>query len=219
MRDSSGRAGERSRPKREITRDRIMTAARAVFAHHPYHSASMRMIGRAGRFDHALIRYHFPSKAKLFGALLEGVCDELVAVNRSFLEGLAGLPLDEAIGLYLDRFLDYHDHDPTALRIITLNIALSDRPDTIPGYRRIPEVLTRTRETFEQALPLPAPADEVARYHYAFNNLLINFLGAGSCQMIILGMKGRDADYRAWVKKTMTYLFLPPLKMLMRERG
>ncbi len=219
MRKTSSRAGGRGRPKRELTRERIMKAARAVFAHHPYHSASMRMIGRAGKFDHALIRYHFPSKAKLFGALLAEVCDELVEANRSCLEGLAGLPPDGAIARYLDRFLDYHDDHPAALRIITLNIALADRPDAIPGYRRIPEVLTRTRETFEQALPVPAPADEVARYHYAFNNLLINFLGAGSCQMIILGMKGRDADYRAWVKKTMTFLFLPPLKKLMGESG
>ncbi|TAL34010.1 MAG: TetR/AcrR family transcriptional regulator [Spirochaetes bacterium] len=219
MKGTSIRTGKGTRPKRELTRERIMAAARAVFAHHPYHSASMRMIGRAGKFDHALIRYHFPTKAGLFGTLLGEVCEELVAVNRSCLEGLTGIPLDKALARYLDRFLDFHFKDPAALRIIMLNIALADRPDAIPGYRRIPEVLTRTRATFEEALPVPAPPGETARYHYAFNNLLINFLGAGSCQMIILGMKGRDEEYRAWVKETMTYLFLPPLKRLAGENG
>ncbi len=216
----SGNAGKRGDPgkpsvKKELTRVRILSAARRVFARHPYHSASMRMIGAEGRFDHALIRYHFRTKAILFEALLGDICEELRGVNASCLERAAGLTLDLALGAYLDGFLDYHFADPSAFRIIILNLALSERPETIPGYRHIPEMLSKTGADFMRAAQVAEGSGGAERYFYSFNNLLINFLGAGACQRMLIGMKRNDPRYRQWVRDTMTYLFLPPLRELL----
>ena len=201
--------------KADITRRKIMAAARRVFAEYPYHSASMRMIGSAGRFNHALIRYHFPSKASLFEAVLTEICAEIYGVNIECLRGLEGLDPGGGFSRYLDSFLDHHFRHPTALRIVMLNLAMTRRPETLPGYLQIPEMLSKTRETFEQLIPPKNRTDDVRRFLYSFNNLVLNLLGASACQAKILNMNPSGAEYREWVKRTLELVFLPNLKSLM----
>ena len=197
------------------TRQRILDAAASVFARLPYHAASLRMIGREGDFNHEIIRYHFPSKAALFETVLSGICDGIYRANLSFLGEIAGLETGEGFSLYLDRFLDYHHRNPGALRIIVLNIAMTDDPESVPGYRHIPALLSRTRATFQEKLAVTAPDDEVARFLYGFNNLLLHLLGASYCQANILGLKHTGPKYREWVKRTMTEIFLPHMKRIL----
>jgi AcrR family transcriptional regulator len=209
-------SGEKDR-KADITRRKIMAAARRVFAEYPYHSASVRMIGSAGRFNHALIRYHFPSKASLFEAVLTEICEEIYGVNLELLEGLEGLSPEEGFSRYLDRFLDHHFRHPTALRIVMLNLAMTRRPETLPGYLQIPGMLGRTRETFEQLIPPKNRTDDVRRFLYSFNNLVLNLLGASACQAKILDMNPAGPEYREWVKRTLMLMFLPGLKAFLEE--
>lgn len=63
------------------TREMILAAARQTFSRHPYHAASIRMIADQGGFYHGLIRYHFPSKAAIFEAVVEELCRDLLAKN------------------------------------------------------------------------------------------------------------------------------------------
>lgn len=203
--------------KADITRRTIMTAARRVFAEYPYHSASIRMIGDAGKFKHAIIRYHFPSKASLFRAVLTEICAEIYDVNIECLQDLAGRSPDEGFSQYLDRFLDYHFRHPTALRIVMLNLAMTRRPETLPGYLQIPGMLSRTRATFEQLIPPKNRSDDVRRFLYSFNNLVLNLLGASACQAKILGMNPSGSEYREWVKRTLVLVFLPNLMKLLDE--
>lgn len=207
------------RPRAEATRAKIMATARKVFSRYPYPAASMRMIGKEGGFDHEIIRYHFPSKAALFETIAREICEDLYQANQVFLEGLASKRPEEGFALYLDRFLDYHYAHPEALRIIELNMSLSEDPQSIPGYRHIPEVLTRTRATFQEKIPLTAAPEQLERFLNSFNNLLLSYLASGYCQALTLGLEPDSRAYRAWVKKTLLEIFLPHLKRLIGESG
>ena len=205
--------------KAEATRARIMATARKVFSRYPYPAASMRMIGKEGGFDHEIIRYHFPSKAILFETITREICEDLYQANRMFFEGLIDMSPADGFALYLDRFMDYHYAHPEALRIIELNMSLSEDPQSIPGYSNIPEVLARTRSTFQEKIPLTAAPEQLERFLNSFNNLLLIYLASGYCQASTLGLKHDSLSYRAWVKKTLMEIFLPHLKRLIGETG
>lgn len=212
-RRAENRAGAKT-AKSEITRERILQAARRVLAEHPYNAASFRMIAKEGEFDHPLINYYFPCKADLFAAVVAQICEEFYQANIHCLEGLERMNPREGFSLYLDCFLEFNVRNPEPLRIIMLNIVQVDRLEEIPGYQHIPDVLARTRGTFEERIPLRASPDEIGMFLNSFNALIIWFLGAESSQAQILGMEPGDPEYLAWVKRTMTYLFLPRLEKL-----
>ena len=71
-----------------------------------------------------------------------------------FSDGLTKMDPEEGFPRYLDRFLDHHFRNPEALRIIVLNMVMTDEPESIPGYRYIPEMLASTRRTFQEKIPL-----------------------------------------------------------------
>ncbi len=74
--------------QKKATRLKILKAARKVFAQYAYHAASIRMIGKEAGIDHPLISYYFPSKAKLFEAVLADIVQEWNTANQDWIEGL-----------------------------------------------------------------------------------------------------------------------------------
>ncbi len=200
--------------KSEVTRERILRAARKAFAEHPYNAASFRMIGKEGGFDHPLINYYYPRKSDLFEAVVSEICEEFYQANLACFEGLDKMLPREGLSLYLDRFLDFNIENPEPLKIMMLNVAQVDRLDEIPGYQHIPEVMARTRRTFEEMANLKAPPEEIGMFQNSFNALVFFYLGAGVCQAEILGMDPHSSSYRKWVKDTLMYLFLPHLEKL-----
>ena len=210
---SPGAAGEKA-AKREVTRERILRAARKVFSEHPYNAASFRMIGREGGFDHPLINYYFPYKADLFEAVVSEICEEFYQANLACFEGLEKMLPREGLSLYLDRFLDFNVNNPEPMRIIMLNIAQVDMLGELPGYQHIPEVMARTRRTFEERANLKASPKEIGMFQNSFNALVFFYLGAGVCQAEILGIDPHSPGYRKWVKETLMYVFLPHLEKL-----
>lgn len=200
--------------KGEVTRERILKAARRVFSRHSYHAASFRMIGKEGGFEHPLINYYFPRKADLFEAVVAEICEEFYLANIACLEGVEGMSPREGFSLYLDRFLRFNMENPEPLSILMLNMAHTERLEEIPGYQLIPEVLSKTRSTFEERVPLRASADEVEMFINSYNALIITYLGASSCQARVLGMEPGSQEYLAWVKRTLMYIFLPQLQKL-----
>jgi len=204
----------KSSGRSEVTRDKILAAARQVFSEHPYHMATIRMIGTAGGFDHQLIAYYFPTKAGLFEAVLSEVCDEFYKANLSWYEGLDKLPLADSFSLFLDRFLEYHFQNPSPMRLLALNAALIERLEEIPGYQHIPDVLSKTRANFENNIRLNASPEDVERFINTFNTAIINYLGAAPSQSQILGLSSDSDEYRKWVKDTLMFVFLPVLRSL-----
>jgi AcrR family transcriptional regulator len=55
----------------ELSRGRILDAARELFAEHGYRAVSMRMVAKGLGYSHGAIYYHFQEKAELFCALVD----------------------------------------------------------------------------------------------------------------------------------------------------
>src|ERR687895_1614836 len=87
---SSGSSGVGERPHRDraATRQRLLDAARRLFAEHGYDHVTVRMIAAAADANVALINRYFGSKSGLFGEVLAGG-----PTVREAVEGdVAGLP-------------------------------------------------------------------------------------------------------------------------------
>lgn len=60
----------RRKAEQELSKDRILDAARDIFIQKGYQQASMRQIAQELGFSHGAIYYHFKNKAELFYALV-----------------------------------------------------------------------------------------------------------------------------------------------------
>lgn len=201
--------------KSAVTRKKILLAARRVFSKHPYKAATMRMIAAEGKFDHPLIRYYFPTKADLFKAVIAEVCEEFYLAGLSWLGDIKSLSPEKSIKFYLDKFLVFNRKNPEALKIFAINSSvLQDDPTEIPGYEYIPEVFARSRATFEAAIPLKASSDDLATFLTCFNTLLVSFLGADTCNAMMLGMDPASKEYEDWIKNALLTIFTPLAKQL-----
>jgi len=216
---SSAKAGNQKKnlkkPKKgDIARKKILQAARNVFSKHPYHSASIRMVGKQGRFDHPLIHYYFPSKQKLFEAVASELLEEFFEFEKSWYDGLSDLSLSDSLSVFIDRVLDFHFNTPEVLRVIMQNTAHIDRLKDLPGSNYYLEYHKRMFHNLQTEMHLEAPDEQIKKIVYSFNVLINNFLGAGSTYAQILGMEPESREYFAWVKEALQELFLPSLKKL-----
>jgi len=213
-RSAQHRGGKRN--QRTATREKILAAAKRVFAEHPYSSASIRMVGKTAGIDHPLISYYFPTKADLFEAVIEDVAETYYQANTSWFEGLGKLSASRSLSLYIDRLLDFTATNPEALRIIALNLVQPEESIIIPGYRRIQALLVSNTETFRKIAVLRSSTREIRMFTESFNTLVINYLGAPAYYAGILGMNPRSRAYLKWVKETLLFIFLPRLRQLLR---
>lgn len=206
--------------KSQRTKERILAAARAVFAKYSYEAGSIRMIAKEGGFDFGIIRYHFPSKADLFETVMEQACNEFQKVNARSLEGVKEIRIDDGFSLYLDRILDHYLKDPTALRILMNNIYLPMASDAdIPGYHHLPRVLGETRRNMKENIAPNAPVIKLNRFHDGLTAHMLMLLGASSCHAGLLGLEMDSPEYFSWVKKTLIYVYLPHLKQLIHHKA
>jgi AcrR family transcriptional regulator len=213
------RGAQRNKPpvkitKADVARQKILNAARTVFARFPYQAASIRMVGNEGGFDHPIINYYFPTKAALFEAVLAEICEEFFQANLACLARVEQLSLSDGFALYIDRFLDFNCKNPAPLRIIMLNFVQSNTLDELPGHQHIHTMLRETRRTFEGNIPLRASPEAIGMFIHSFNMLVMIYLGAGDCQAQILGMEPGSNAYRLWVKDSLIFIFLSHLKEL-----
>jgi AcrR family transcriptional regulator len=202
--------------QKPATREKILVAAKKVFAEHPYSSASIRMVGTAAGIDHPLISYYFPTKADLFEALVEDVAESYAQANTSWFEGLEELSPSRGLSLYLDRLFDFTSEHPETLRIVALNLVQPEESAIIPGYEQMQRLLTWNTETFRKVAALRSSPREIRMFTESFNALVINYLGAATYYAGILSMNPRSPAYRRWVKETLQLLFLPRLRQLIR---
>jgi AcrR family transcriptional regulator len=202
--------------KGDDTRKMILAAARQIFAAHPYNAASIRMIATQGDFYHGLIRYHFPSKAGIFEAVMEDACRSLVQANKEWLVEISTFPPEKALSTYLDRFIEYFQKQPAVLRIIINNLS-HENLATLPGYHHLTGFLADTRRDFEAIFPNLFAFGDVSRFLSSLNALILHFLGAGSIEAQIMGFPSQSRDYLQWVKQTLFFIFLPVLENAVRQ--
>ena len=200
--------------QKKSTREKIINAAVKVFADYPYYAASIRMIGKEAEIDHPLVSYYFPTKALLFEEVIKHVTEEYYQANITWFEGLEEQTPERGLSLYIDRFFDFAVKHPKALRIVALNLVQAEGHDVIPGYDRVRNFFAKTKQTFKKAIPLQGTADDIEMFTHSFNTLAINYLGASTYYAGILGLAPGSRQYLEWVKKTMIFVFLPPLKQI-----
>ncbi|MEW6079560.1 MAG: TetR/AcrR family transcriptional regulator [Thermodesulfobacteriota bacterium] len=198
------------------TRGMILAAARQVFAAHSYNAASVRMIAARGDFYHGLIRYHFPSKAGIFEAVVEDACRSLYEANKQWLLEIATFSPEKALSTYLDRFIEFFRKQPDVFRIIIRNFTHDD-PANLPGFRHLATMLADTRRDFEATFPGLFVKGDVGRFLSSLNALILHYLGAGSIESLMVGFRGPGKAYLEWVKETLFFIFLPVLEAAARE--
>ncbi len=205
--------------KGDNTPGKIIKAARKVFARHSYHAASIRMIGAEGGFEHGIIRYYFSSKAELFETVLTIICEEYSEGNKSWLHGLESMSPSKGFPLYLDRFLDYNFKHPDVIQILVQNLAQADKPEFIPGYRIITDMLAQNKRTVEEHILFKATSEEVGMFIDSFNALVFTYIGASSYQAMLSGFGQDSKKYRKYVKDTLVFILLPTLtKIIFSDR-
>ena len=200
--------------QKKPTREKILEAAIKMFSDYPYYAASIRMIGKEAEIDHPLVSYYFPTKALLFEEVIKHVTEEYYQANITWFEGLEEQTPERGLSLYIDRFFDFAVKHPKALRIVALNLVQAEGHDVIPGYDRVRNFFAKTKQTFKKAIPLQGTADDIEMFTHSFNTLAINYLGASTYYAGILGLAPGSRQYLEWVKKTMIFVFLPPLKQI-----
>ena len=199
------------------TRQRILNAARRVFARHPYHAASIRMIASEAGMEHGTIRYHFARKSDIFEEIVQAECEEIYQNIRKLSKETVGLEPEEGLSLYLDRFLECYFNDPEPLHMINQNVSQVDNLETIPGYHHLINLLTRTREYSRKAFPVEVDSRDFGRYSDTFNTLIINYVGASSLQAGTLGIEPDSSEYREWVKDTLMFIMVPVMEKMMQN--
>ena len=191
----------------KVTRERILKAAVTVFSELPYEAASIRMIGKAGGFDHSLIRYHFPTKAKLCDTAIRELSEDFIQKGLSWVSGLDKVSPAEALSLFIDRFLEYNFAHPEALKITALNSPQYTNLAPVTGHQHLPEVISRIEKAVEAIFPRFEDDKILKKSANSFNALAIFFIGSSECQAEILGMDPKSDEYKEWVRDTLLTIF------------
>jgi TetR/AcrR family transcriptional regulator len=120
-----------SKPDR---RTEILDHAERLFAAHGFHGAALGEIARAAGLGNAGLIHHFPSKARLYRAVLERVAAEL---DTRLTAALAGSDDPEArLRAFLRVQVDWARERPLAFRLIQRE--LIDNHERIQSARALP---------------------------------------------------------------------------------
>lgn len=209
---------KKRRGKGAETRKKILGAARVVFSNHPYHVASIRMVGKEGGVDHPLISYYFPNKEMLFEAVVVEMIDEFNSFQFSLYDGLDQFSIEEGLSMFIDKMMAFHFKSPQLFRTLMQNTAHVEKIDDIPGLPLLIEFIAKFMEIFQENISVNISTGEIGKLVYSFSALLINYLGAGSSYATVLGMEINSPEYRNWVKDTMNLLFLPLIQKMIRSQ-
>jgi len=203
-----------SRPIPDNSRDKIIKAAMKVFAKYPYHTATLRMVGKEAGLHHQAIAHYFPTKADLFEAVVSEACDDFCNANQSWFEGLDRIGIEQGLRLFVERLLEYFSKTPEPFRMTALNAPMIERLDELPGYQHTVEMRSKVRANFKNNLPPSVDQVMLERFTMTFDTAIYSYLGAAHSQAEILGMDPAGEEYKDWVKETLICVFLPLLKNL-----
>jgi AcrR family transcriptional regulator len=208
-RPASGKAAPLRRG--EITRQRIIEAARRVFAAYPYDRATIRMIGQVGNFDFSRIHHMFPTKAALFEAVLQENFRAFVDTIASWQEGVAGLAPEEVFSHYLQKGLAYCFEIRETVSLLVINIAHYENYRDVSGFPFMARVHSNMLEMVRQSAPPQVPFEKVSRWLYTIIMMGYTFAGAPNYPARMMKLKPDTADYRQWVFETLCFVFMPSL--------
>ena len=210
------RAG--SKGKKKETRDKILKAAQQVFASYPYHTASIRMIGKLAEIEHPLISYYFPSKADLFRSVLMELIEYRSQMQENWTEEIKSAGPARGLSLFLDHILDDFRNRPGLLHIISLNLSSPKDSEPIPGYDLIQEFVENSVQASTKLAGPGVPTHEWDMFSRTLSAVLIAYLGASSTYAALIGKDPDSILYYNWVKDTIIFTFLPRMERMV-EKG
>lgn len=197
--------------KGDITREKIMKAAREVFAKHPYSAASIRQIGKEGNMDFTLIHHYFPTKDDLFQAIAQEMFDDFTSHVYVWKEGLESETLYSGLALNTQRILDYCFTHPHGISLIIQNMASSEYSlPLMHGFQYFSDFMGEIENVF----PTSRLREQVTLWQYAQVFMILNLVGASRYFARILGMDAHDAAYQTWVKETLLFILYPGFRRL-----
>lgn len=214
--DKSASPGQEGRtapmPKGEITKKRILDAARRVFTTCPYDSATIRRIGQAGKFDFSRIHHFFPTKSALFEAVIQDTFESFVDTIEGWQQGAEGLPPEEVFIHYLQQGLAYCFENREMVGTLVINIAHYDNHRHVSGFTLMTRVHSNMLKMVEQSVPPGIPAEDVSRWLYAIVMMGYTFAGAPAYPARIMGLDPDSDAYRKKVFEILCFVFLPSLR-------
>jgi AcrR family transcriptional regulator len=112
----------------ESTEERILDAARKVFARKGRDGARMQEIADEAGINRALLHYYFRSKQGLFEAVFARMFEQFVRSYDTVL--VPGQPFHETLRRFIHHYIDYvSEHQDMARLIVSENL----RGDSMPG--------------------------------------------------------------------------------------
>lgn len=153
--------------RRAQTRERLMTAAVAVFAEKGIAGASVEELCEAAGFTRGAFYSNFESKDELCFALIRSLSDAFLDAVRTTVAGLAA-PGDNVAALVdtaVDSFLSFQPRDrPTVLLMMEMELYALRHPQFAVAFKQLrddtrrlfTEVLSEVLEREGLALSLPA---------------------------------------------------------------
>jgi len=147
-------AAKRARrlPSAETCRLLALRAGAEVFAVDGLHAATMDAVARSAGYAKPILYRYFPSKDKLFQAVVEAECENLVNHLFAAYASAVDLPMLEQFRVGLAAFFEYARKNPHGFRLIfqTSSHRSSTVANQIDTYRK--RVTDRVAESYRRAL-------------------------------------------------------------------
>ncbi|MFO8049421.1 MAG: TetR/AcrR family transcriptional regulator [Desulfosudaceae bacterium] len=200
--------------KGELTRRRILTAARRVFCRQSFAAASLRTIAAEAGVRHPLVVHYFGSKTALFEEVSAAIQKEILEDHPRFFHRLQSLEADERPRFYLDGIIRQGLRQPDAYRLMLLNAVEAGRPDQpMAGLERMIKIHEQVLALISEVVLDQAPRPETAMFLLVLTLVVVHFAGGKAFHQQVLNLPA-DADYEEWVRDTVAQIFLPALEAI-----
>jgi TetR/AcrR family transcriptional regulator len=157
------------------TRRRALQTAYALFAENGYRGTSLRDIARRIGIKAPSLLHHFPSKAQLYLAVLDGIFEGLEEAAASLLMGRDSR--QERARRAIAGAIDYIAHQPDAIRIIWREMTEESGPGRQLLKRRLPPVFAMGVNFIFQGQRAGEFRKEVDPFHFlmSLNSLTVGY--------------------------------------------
>lgn len=218
MKTATKKKSSKSKAVKEPKKKKILKAAKKVFCHHPYSTASMRMIANEARVDHPLIIYYFSTKASLFETILKDLIEQYRQEMLDWFLGLREMELGDAVSIYLDRALSFHFKHPEIYRIILLNMTQSvKKGGMVPHFQLIQDTFKMSADIFSRSSRFNIEPEQIVSFLRCISLLMLNLIGAREYHAEIQDMDPKSDAYLRWVKKQIMFITVPLLNSFKLE--
>ena len=201
---SPGRRAGRPAGQR-ATADDIVAAARPLFADLGFDGTGIRQIAAAAGLSSAALMHHFPTKERLYGAVLERIADELMRLPTFVSEPPADLAGVRSI---VAAFYDWSVANETDARLLMREL-LDNRDRAVRAHKwYLAGVVRRFFDLVRRAVAAGAVRPGAVSY-YVTGRATIERLANGVCDM--------PAVFRAELLANVTAMLSPADRVQPRE--